>query len=589
MSATSTTVSDVLETGSRGATGQSSPPTSQAKLAEALRLGPDTIVLVDPATGLIDWVSDRMVDLCGWEPTRLLGRAFHDLLPRFPVEPGQWKPMVDALRTGSVAVHSGRIRGLRRAPRPVEVRFTITSIDHQPVVVAAIREAEARSSVIARMQSRHDDLATRDPLTGLANRHHLLNVVGRTLDTTRPGDHVGLLAVDIAGFRKLNDSMGHDHGDEMLRQAAARITRSITPDATAARIGSDEFVIVLPGLGHDRRSAQDTAMGRAETVAAAIESPFRLGADEVQVSVRVGVAVEMSGSVEPLELLRRADLARRPCLESTGSSRQVFDVRMDLDAKRAMDLDRSLRRAIDRRELAVHLQPRLRVANGGLAGAEALLRWRKPNPANPDPASLVATAEGNGLIVPLGLWVLEETVGHAVDLGRAGVLRPGMSVSVNVSTHQLQATHFVDELAVLLDHAGLPPCALTVELTESSLLTDLHGAKGQLDALAELGVGLSIDDFGTGYSSLAYLRDLPVNELKLDRLFVSDLDRDAAAEAIVRGILEIARGTGLETVAEGVERTTQLDVLRATSCDQYQGHLTSAAVPIGEFLSRYGR
>ena len=697
------------EPDARGATRLLDQLAPTAVLAEALRLGPDTVFLLDPGTGRIDWVSDRIVELAGWDPTQLVGRRIHEFDSLIPTDPDHWHQMVEALPPGAGAVFAGRMRCRNGARRAVEARFALSDLGGQRYLVASAREVEARTRVEARLREREstltavigalrdgvivvdpaglvtmanpraaelagrpiedllrrpvhevlgvapeacpllptlatgepssdlirstpgddpqwllvntapivdpasgeirgavatnaditdliraqselEELASRDVLTGLANRgrfHDRLRAALAAASRTR--DHLGLLFVDLDRFKEVNDSLGHSHGDDLLQQAARRIADQLRPDDFVARIGGDEFVIMLPRLGADPGRAEAIATDVASRAIAATERPFHLSGQVIRISASIGVAIAAPDAADAEELLRQADLAMYAAKHGGGVAHRVFDERMDLEAQRALRLDGDLRHAIEHHELAIHLQPRLDVATGALTGAEALLRWRHQHPSSPDTASIVATAERNGLIVPLGRWVLREAVHHAAELRRAGVLGPGMTVSVNISSHQLQEDDFVDDLVGILTQADLPPEMLTVELTESSILADLYQARRQLNALAEIGVALSIDDFGTGYSSLAYLRELPVRELKLDRLFVADLGRDPTAEVIVRGVLEIARGIGLETVAEGVERQEQLDVLRTTPCSQYQGYLTSAAIPLSEFLSRYGR
>jgi diguanylate cyclase (GGDEF)-like protein/PAS domain S-box-containing protein len=678
-------------------------------LADALRLGPDTVLLLDPSTGRIHWVSDRIVELAGWQPDQLVGRQIHEFDTLIPTEPDHWRAMVEGLRPGAVAVFDGRIRCRDGTHRALEVRFTLTDPGGRRYLVASAREVEARTRVEARLREREstltavisalrdgvivvdagglvtmanpraaelagrsiegllhrpvhealgvtpeacplgptlatgepssdlirstpgdrtqwllvntapivdptsgeirgavatnaditdliraqselEELASRDVLTGLANRARFHDRLRAALAAaSRTTDHLGLLFVDLDGFKRVNDSLGHSHGDDLLQQAARRIADQLRPDDFVARIGGDEFVIMLPRLGPHPARAEAVATEVAARAIAATEQPFELSGQVIRISASIGIALGTPGAARAEELLRQADLAMYAAKHGGGVAHRVFDERMDLEAQRALRLDGDLRHAIEHHELALHLQPRLDVATGALTGAEALLRWRHQHPSSPDTASIVATAERNGLIVPLGRWVLEEAVSQAAELRRAGVLRPGMTLSVNISGHQLREDDFVTGLVQILERAGLPPELLTVELTESALLADLYQARRQLSALERVGVALSIDDFGTGYSSLAYLRELPVRELKIDRLFVADLGRDPTAEVIVRGVLDIARGIGLETVAEGVERQEQLDVLRTTPCSQYQGYLTSAAIALPEFLSRYGR
>jgi len=429
-----------------------------------------------------------------------------------------------------------------------------------------------------------------DPLTTLRSRVGLLSTIREAANLPRyRGYRSVLMIAKVRGFRQINDWLGTTVGDELLTILARRLEERVGFGVTLARTAGTEFAV--HAFCRDTRPSRTTDhIGRlADDLLKALEDPLSLGGRTVQVSAHLGVATADAGTVEPEELLRRASVASARHLHRCGVGFQTYDPGMDVASRREVEADSELLEALEQRALAIHLQPRLDVATGALRGAEALLRWKDPDPNKALPARLVEAAERNGTIVTLGRWVLAETIDHAVALVRAGVLRDDMSLSVNVSSQQVQDPRFVSDLVALLERAGLSPRALTVELTETGLMTDLGRARQRLKALSSIGVALSIDDFGTGYSSLAYLRELPVQELKLDRRFVADLDRHPEAEVIARAVIDIARGTGLTTVAEGVERPSQLSVLRGLGCDQYQGYLTSTAIPLTEFMSRYGR
>lgn len=686
-------------------------------LAELMRHGPETFVVLDPTTARIEWVSERITELSGWLPMDLVGRRIQDFDQAVPDDP-LWSQMAASLPLGAAMVFNGKIRCRDGSRRSTEVRLTVLEFEGRRVMVAGAREVEARARVEARLRERDttltavigalrdgvlvvdpdgivtmanpraaelaglplqqildrpvldvldlrldergvpvpqsespllhtlatgepvsglihgvrgsdprwllvntapivdpangeirgavatnaditelvkaraelESLASRDELTGLANRGTFQKrLEGALRNAEATGDHLALLFLDLDGFKRVNDTIGHSQGDELLQVAADRIAEQLRPDDFVARIGGDEFVILLPGLGRKLSAAATVAEDVAARVVECLSRPFDLERKVVRVSASVGITLSGGGNFEAEELLRRADLAMYAAKEAGGVGHQIFDERMDADAQRAMHLEIQLAKAIEQQDLAIHLQPRLCISTGRLTGAEALLRWSDPTAGPVDTAAIVATAERTGLIVPLGRWVLGETIRQATELRDAGVLKSDMTVSVNISPHQLQQDDFVADLSAMLEESGLPRSCITVELTESALMSDLFQARRQLRELESLGIPLAIDDFGTGYSSLAYLRDLPVRELKLDRLFVADIGRDPVAEVILRGVVDIAMGLGLDTVAEGVERPEQLEFLRTTGCQQYQGFLTSAAVPLAEFLSRYGR
>lgn len=552
-------------------------------------------VLVVDTDGIVTLANPRAAELTGKPVHQILDRPVLDVLDLrldehgMPV-PRSESPLLHTLATGEPV--NDLIHGVRGTdPRWLLVNTApIVDPTNGEVRGAVATNADITELVTARAELEH--LASSDGLTGLANRGAFQSRLTSTLEQARvTGDQVALLFLDLDGFKRVNDTLGHSHGDHLLKEAAGRIADQLRADDFVARIGGDEFVILLPGLGAASGPAAQDAEEVARRVVSCLTEPFDLSTTVVRVSASIGIAMSGSGSTPTgaEELLRQADLAMYAAKESGGMGHRLFDDRMDADAQRAMHLEVQLAKAIENRELAVHLQPRLRIADRALTGAEALLRWTDGTAGPVDTAAIVATAERTGLIVPLGRWVITETIRHAVELRDAGVLRPDMTVSVNVSCHQIQQDDFVPSLVSMLRESGLPPGSITVELTESAVMSDLYQSRRRLKELESHGIALSIDDFGTGYSSLAYLRDLPVRELKLDRLFVADIGRDPVAEVILRGVIDIAMGLGLETVAEGVEREEQLDFLRSTGCQQYQGFLTSAAVPLAEFLSRYGR
>ncbi len=542
----------------------------------------DGVVVVD-ANGVVTMANGRAAELAGRSLDQLVRRPVHELFDtaseHCPVTPTlvNGEPRTDLIRTDAI----GQIRWLLVNTAPIvdaptaEVRGAVATIAEITDLIAA--------------QSELEELASRDSLTGLANRGRLHDRLQTTLDdAARTRDHLALLFLDLDGFKRVNDSLGHAHGDRLLQLVAERISQQLRPDDVVARIGGDEFVILLPDVGGDQARAEAVAADVAARAIAVTEEPFHLGEQAVRISASIGIALAGPGADSPDELLRRADLAMYSAKQDRGSGHRLYDQRMDQEAQRALRLDSELREAIDNHDLVLHLQPRFSVATGELSGAETLLRWRDDDPTRPDTASVVAAAERSGLIAPLGRWVLAEAIAQAAELWRAGVLGQGRTLSVNVSSLQLRDDRFPAQVSALLDHHDLPARLLTVELTEWSILDDLYQARRQMKALEALGVRLSIDDFGTGYSSLAYLRELPVHELKLDRLFVTDLGRDRTAEVIARGVVDIAHGIGLTTVAEGVEQSEQLDVLYAMECDDFQGHLVAAALPLVDFLRQFG-
>ncbi|WP_432978548.1 putative bifunctional diguanylate cyclase/phosphodiesterase [Dactylosporangium sp. CA-233914] len=396
--------------------------------------------------------------------------------------------------------------------------------------------------------------ATRDPVTGLANRALLTAV----LHGVRPGLTVVLL--DLDGFKELNDELGHQAGDALLVQVARRL-RAALPDADLlARLGDDEFAALWRG---------PAPADAAERALARLRPAYEVEGRTVYLTGSAGVVVADKQRTSA-EVLRDADLALEAA-KSGGKDRIVrFDAGLRTAVDRQRELAAGLRRALDGGELEVHYQPVVRLADGRITAVEALLRWFPPGGEAIPPGVFIPVAEATGLIVPLGWWVLE----RACERAREWHERDGVGLTVNVAAHQLREPDFVERVRGALAGSGLPPSALVLEVTESTLVADADST-ARLEQLRADGVRVAIDDFGTGYSSLAYLVHLPVDVLKIDRTFLAT----AVDTTLMRAILQLAGGLGLQTVAEGVETEEQAATLRALGCEHAQGFLYSRPVP----------
>ena len=553
----------------------------------------DGILVID-TEGTVTMANPRAAELTGLTIEQIIGHPVTDVLASRSDEAGQpipneRSPLLDTLATGQPL--TGVIHGVPGdEPRWLLVN-TAPIIDE---VTGEIRGAVATNADITDLvetRRQVEELVGVDTLTGLPNRTRFQSRLEALIDGTDADHPVGLLFMDLDGFKTVNDSLGHSQGDQLLRLAGERLRAQLRPDDLVARIGGDEFVVALPARSHEVEQARADACDVAARIVAELSRPFELSSQTVRISASIGIAVTGPGEADDddlgEQLLRQADLAMYAAKDAGRGGFRVYQPEMDDEARRLLALDGALRRAVERDELAVKLQPRIDVATGELSGGEVLLRWPGSESGPFDTAAIVEAGERNGLIRPVGQFVLGEACRLGSELLDAGLLGPGRTLSVNVSGYQIQRPDFVSDLAAMLGVHHLPPGALTIELTESALVQDLTATATRLHELEDLGVHLAIDDFGTGYSSLAYLRDLPVQELKLDRSFVADLGRDHRAEVIVSGIIAIARQLGITTVAEGVERLEQVDLLRAYGCTHYQGYLASEALTIDEFLTRY--
>ncbi|HEU5062873.1 MAG TPA: EAL domain-containing protein [Solirubrobacterales bacterium] len=443
---------------------------------------------------------------------------------------------------------------------------------------------QAAANVLADAIERHAaDQALRyrvlhDSLTGLPNRLSFVDALGDALSKAAiSGSPVGILFLDLDHFKLINDSLGHHAGDALLRAVAPRLRSHLRPGDVVARFGGDEFGILI-----DRLADEAEAVTIADRVAAAFTQPFSIDGVDHFVSASVGVAVSRASEERAVNaelLIRDADAAMYRAKEGGRARCVLFDAEMRAGAMRRLEVERELRHALDRDELALRYQPVVNLRSGEITGLEALVRWRHPKRGTLDPGDFVEIAEDSGLIEPIGRWVQERACRQAVEWHQ---LRPDarpFDVAINLSARQVAHRDLPATVEEILARTGLDPINLRLEITESVLVDESAAAISSLHALNELGVRLVLDDFGTGYSSLAYLNRFPFHALKIDRSFVDALGIEQEATAIVEAIIGMARALSLEVIAEGVESEVQLAELRRLQCDYAQGHLFHAAMP----------
>jgi diguanylate cyclase (GGDEF)-like protein/PAS domain S-box-containing protein len=419
-----------------------------------------------------------------------------------------------------------------------------------------------------------------DALTSLPNRLSFVDALGAGLQRAAiSGAPVGILFLDLDHFKLINDSLGHHAGDALLRAVAPRLRAHLRPGDIVARFGGDEFGILI-----DRLADEGEAIAIADRVAAAFDHPFPIEGVEHFVSASIGVAVTGPNEEPPSaeRLIRDADAAMYRAKENGRARCVLFDAEMRAGAMQRLEVERELRVAIDRSELALHYQPVVSLRTGEISSLEALVRWQHPRRGLLDPGQFVSVAEDSGLIEPIGRWVQERALRQVQEWHE---LRPDarpLDVAVNLSARQVAHRDLPATVEEILERTGIDPVHLRLEITESVLVEESTTAITSLEALNELGVRLVLDDFGTGYSSLAYLNRFPFHALKIDRSFVDSLGMEQERTAIVEAIIGMARALSLDVIAEGVENEVQLEELRRLGCDYAQGHLFHAAMPAHE-------
>ncbi|TVR64744.1 MAG: EAL domain-containing protein [Candidatus Competibacteraceae bacterium] len=462
---------------------------------------------------------------------------------------------------GSVLYASVSSRCVRRANGVVDYFVTVVQD------ITERREAEERIQ----------QLSQYDPLTGLPNRELLIDRLQQAvLRASRDHAQVGVMMVDLDYFKRINDTLGHPVGDQLLRQIATRLQECARPGDTVSRQGGDEFAVLLPDL-----DASDEAARVAQRILEAVAQPCLINDQELHVACSIGVSVYPRDGRNAEMLLKNADIALYRAKDMGRNSYQYYLSGATMIAHERLTLETSLRHAVDRQELELYYQPKWDFRAAAITGAEALVRWNHPELGLLPPARFISIAEDSGLILPLGEWVLLTAVREVGRLHQMGF--SGLRVAVNLSSRQFRQVELADRVHKALAENGFDANCLELELTEGILMHHTEENLETLKAFKTMGLRIAIDDFGTGYSSLSYLQRFPVDTLKIDRSFVMDLPGSAPSIAIVDAILALAHGLGLEVVAEGVETVEQRDFLGARGCDEGQGYLFGRPMPLGEF------
>ena len=440
------------------------------------------------------------------------------------------------------------------------------------VAAQLMGEIELRIELVQREQTEgkllHNTL--HDALTQLPNRTLFSERLGHAIQRAkrRPEYKYAVLFLDLDRFKLVNDSLGHQAGDELLVAVAKRLTAALREIDTVARLGGDEFAILLEELAELRDATRV-----AERIHKDMIRAFDIAGNEIFTSVSIGIVLSSSGHDAPELLLRSADMAMYRAKDEGRSRYEMFDREMHTEALERLQKETDLRKAVEREEFILHYQPVIALDTGRIAGVEALIRWNHPTRGRVPPIEFISIAEDMGLIIPIGQWVLEEAcrqvrVWHMMPGGD-----PELTVGVNVSAKQFSQPDLVQKVANALTATAFPPHLVKLEMTESVIIDNTESATRTLAELKGLGVQIHMDDFGTGYSSLSYLHRLPIDAMKIDRSFVSQMDTDERQKQLVQTILLLAANLGVRTVGEGVENVIQLELLRSLHCDYGQGYL----------------
>ena len=518
-------------------------------------------------------VNPSLCHIVGYDERELLAANIHDISHREDLV--ALDEQIQLLADGTISSHQTELRYTHKNKKEVWAHLGMSLVrdgQARPLhLIFQIQDITDRKR--AEEQLLHD--AFHDALTGLPNRALFMDHVKMAIQRSRrSGDRLfAALFLDLDRFKIVNDSLGHMVGDQLLVGIAHRLEACLRPGDTVARLGGDEFTILLEDLAEN-----EDAIDVARRVQEAVTQPFNIGGHEVFTTASIGIALSTAGYERAEDLLRDADTAMYRAKTQGKKRHVVFDKAMHDRAMELLQLETDLRRAISRREFFLHYQPIVCLETGKVSSYEALVRWRHPERGLVMPGEFISVAEETGLIIPLGQWVLGEACRQMREWQRLFRIDPEVTVSVNLSSRQFSQADLIEQVSSALRETGLHASSLKLEITESMVMENIDTAIGMLTQLKNLGVGLSIDDFGTGYSSLSYLHRFPIDTLKIDRSFVTQMTDNTENAEIVRTIVTLARSLGMNVIAEGVETRAQLTQLHDLGCDFGQGYLFSKPV-----------
>ena len=543
-------------------------------------------IFINAPLGIIHFDADSVIVDCNEEIIRILSSSRELLIGVKMVDVLQEQKMLFAIKD-SLTIGEGYYEGdytsiTGAATTPIRAFFKAISSPEQTIIggVAIVEDFTEKKLT----EERIEYYASYDSLTGLPNRRLLLEYLNNEIARARRHGHYGaLLFLDLDNFKTINDSLGHPVGDELLKVVAKRISECIRREDTAARMGGDEFIIILTELDSSIGLAAHKARSIAEEICLCLSAPCKIEGRDLQVTPSVGVTLFPKDDKGVDDILKQADTAMYRAKAAGRNAVHFFLPTMQEAADERLRLSTEIRKALEEKQFLLFYQPQVDIS-GKIIGAEALLRWHHPERGIVPPGAFLEIAEDTGLMQEIGEWVLLEACRNIRKWKDAGLLGDAQTISVNISGKEIAVSDFVAKVANVLRKTGADPHHLGIELTEGSLVSTGIDIVQTIRALQQMGIKFSVDDFGTGYSSLSYLQSLPLNTLKIDRSFVNDIEDASHDIVLVDIIIMMAHNLGLEVVAEGVETDKELGYLNKKGCKVYQGYYFSKPVPIATFI-----
>ncbi len=559
---------------------------TERKLTEASELRINAIafesqesLIITDAHGVTLRVNRAFTEATGYTSEEMLGQTPH-LFRSDRYDADFYRTMWKTIR--STGIWQGEIWNRRKDGESYPVWLTISAVKAANGIVTHYVGSQIDMTKRMEAEETIKQMAFYDPLTGLPNRRLLMEQLSQAFaSSARSGRNGAVLFIDLDNFKDINDTLGHDSGDLLLQQAAQRLKSCLRAGDIVARMGGDEFVVMLEDLSEQAIEAAIQTEAVGEKFLVTLGQPYRLGEHEYRSTVSIGAAMFSDHGQSVEEMLKRADIAMYQAKKAGRNTFRFFNQQMQDAINARIALERQLRQAIECQQFQLHYQIQVDSAQR-ILGAEALIRWLQPERGMVSPAQFIPLAEETGLILPIGQWVLD-TACRQLKAWQQDPLMRHLVLSVNVSAKQFRQFDFVSQIHVLVQHHAIDPMLLKLEITESMLLGNVENTIAAMNALKEIGVQFALDDFGTGYSSLQYLKRLPLDQIKIDQSFVRDLAFDSGDQAIVSTIIAIAKSLGMSVIAEGVETQEQRQHLLKKGCTHYQGYLFGKPVALEQF------